>query len=524
MIEEKLSQFHCEQSRNILRYLRHRDIGLCTVHKSRAQIDFIAETLLVLKRHKKLKYNLPGVPKATFLMVSSPDGTKMASTHGNHKIYITEVATGKHIKTLVGHPRTPWCIAFHPSSSQILASGCLGGQVRVWDINNGCQLWETENQTVIASLAFHPTKRLLVVATCNQIYFWDWTTAEPYDIASTTTDDQKVRYVAFDNLGRKLVTGITNTPQMRMRVTKSEEKYEDYRDMHLLLSACIGHIGRVTDQRIRCTNMLVPKRSANSLHNNTELRNQSQNSSAEPPVPNVEPSRISTSRSPVHIRLDAIVNEDVADGYISIFRHNLHAVQRYRVQAWDFSNGETPDITDYSKNIVVRNCDIRNDATIDISSDGKLLTAITPARMLQVTTIAVYSLQWETLGKRICSTDIDCESAVSVAFSPTQQHLVVGVARNCNSADANYMAHIYRLIDNKDQPEKQTPYRYFYPLCRYMEHVTRVSNRYRMTSIRQILHSITEPNNSSLNCIRWLPQPGQGLVYATNTGELNIIY
>jgi len=59
----------------------------------------------------------------------------VASTHGNHNVYITEITTGKNIRTLSGHPRTPWCIAFHPSSSQILASGCLGGQVRVWDLS-----------------------------------------------------------------------------------------------------------------------------------------------------------------------------------------------------------------------------------------------------------------------------------------------------------------------------------------------------------------------------------------------------
>lgn len=59
----------------------------------------------------------------------------MASTHGNHNVYITEISTGKNIRILSGHPRTPWCIAFHPSSSQILASGCLGGQVRVWDLS-----------------------------------------------------------------------------------------------------------------------------------------------------------------------------------------------------------------------------------------------------------------------------------------------------------------------------------------------------------------------------------------------------
>lgn len=68
-------------------------------------------------------------------MVFSPDGSRVASTHGNHNIYITDIRTGKHIRTLIGHPRTPWCIAFHPTSDQIVASGCLGGQVRIWDLS-----------------------------------------------------------------------------------------------------------------------------------------------------------------------------------------------------------------------------------------------------------------------------------------------------------------------------------------------------------------------------------------------------
>ena len=60
---------------------------------------------------------------------------RVASTHGNHNVYVTDLRTGKNIQTLTGHPRTPWCIAFHPSSNQILATGCLGGQVRVWDLH-----------------------------------------------------------------------------------------------------------------------------------------------------------------------------------------------------------------------------------------------------------------------------------------------------------------------------------------------------------------------------------------------------
>nr|CAD7455842.1 unnamed protein product [Timema tahoe] len=145
---------------------------------------------------------LPGVRKKT----------KVASTHGNHNVYVTDLKTGKNLNTLSGHPRTPWCIAFHPTSNQILATGCLGGQVRVWDLHGGSEVWVTEGHTVIASLAFHPTDRMLVIATYNELHFWDWSEATPFTKCYTANEKEKVRYVSFDSLGHKLITGISNAP------------------------------------------------------------------------------------------------------------------------------------------------------------------------------------------------------------------------------------------------------------------------------------------------------------------------
>ena len=61
----------------------------------------------------------------------------MASTHGDHAVRITDLPSGKCIHSLKGHPRTPWCVAFHPVAKDILASGCLGGEVRIWDLRVG---------------------------------------------------------------------------------------------------------------------------------------------------------------------------------------------------------------------------------------------------------------------------------------------------------------------------------------------------------------------------------------------------
>ena len=59
----------------------------------------------------------------------------MATTHGDHSIRITDLGRGVCTRTLTGHPRTPWSLQFHPIQKDILASGCLGGEVRVWDLH-----------------------------------------------------------------------------------------------------------------------------------------------------------------------------------------------------------------------------------------------------------------------------------------------------------------------------------------------------------------------------------------------------
>ncbi|CAH2988832.1 unnamed protein product [Chilo suppressalis] len=197
---------------NVARSWQWREYGINPPHaqSNKTVLENMAEDILVRKPLKIRCCDLPGYPRSTFLMVFSPDGTKVASTHGNHNVYVSELASGKHVRILKGHPRTPWCIAFHPSHPQLIGSGCLGGQVRVWDISSGgSEVWSVRNETVIASIAFHPREQLLVIATYNELYFWDWSQPAPFNKVSTNNINEKVRYVAFDALGYKLITGIS---------------------------------------------------------------------------------------------------------------------------------------------------------------------------------------------------------------------------------------------------------------------------------------------------------------------------
>ncbi|XP_064594886.1 activating molecule in BECN1-regulated autophagy protein 1-like [Liolophura sinensis] len=154
---------------------------------------------------------LLGQARSTFLMDFSADRRKIASTHGDHSVRVTDLATGKCTHVLTGHPRTPWCLAFHPSSSEILASGCLGGEVRIWDLHGGgSEVYRSPGDHVIASMAFHPSDHVLVFATSNELFFWDWCKPEPFTCCRTREDFERIRWIRFGPLGHCLYTGIAN--------------------------------------------------------------------------------------------------------------------------------------------------------------------------------------------------------------------------------------------------------------------------------------------------------------------------
>ncbi|XP_076444431.1 uncharacterized protein LOC143282658 isoform X2 [Babylonia areolata] len=175
-----------------------------------------------------------GEPKATFLVEFNRERTKIASTHGDHTVRVTVVATGKCTHILTGHPRTPWCIAFHPSHNDILASGCLGGQVRIWDLRGGGSEVYMAN-TLIASLTFHPVDNLLVFATKNKVFFWDWTYSKPTISCAAKREFETVRWVKFDTYGHYLYTGTCNGTDMsrnydyRRRLAREEAMREHAR-------------------------------------------------------------------------------------------------------------------------------------------------------------------------------------------------------------------------------------------------------------------------------------------------------
>ncbi|KAJ3596079.1 hypothetical protein NHX12_002488 [Muraenolepis orangiensis] len=195
--------------RNAVSILSSRERGSSNLSSQRLLQQLVEEKLRWMKWQSQ-KVELPDSPRSTFLLAFSPDRTLMASTHVNHNIYITEVKTGKCLHSLVGHRRTPWCVTFHPTIPGLVASGCLDGEVRIWDLHGGSESWFTDSNVAIASLAFHPTAQLLLIATNNELHFWDWSRPEPFAVVKTASDTERVRLVRFDPLGHNLLTAIVN--------------------------------------------------------------------------------------------------------------------------------------------------------------------------------------------------------------------------------------------------------------------------------------------------------------------------
>eukprot|EP01018_Ginkgo_biloba_P009577 Gb_28988 [translate_table: standard] len=126
-------------------------------------------------RHFSAKYcPLVPPPRSTIAAAFSPDGRTLASTHGDHTVKIIYCRTGTCLKVLSGHRRTPWVVRFHPSRPEIIASGSLDHEVRLWDANTAECIGSRDFYRPIASIAFHAQGDLLAVASGHKLYIWQY--------------------------------------------------------------------------------------------------------------------------------------------------------------------------------------------------------------------------------------------------------------------------------------------------------------------------------------------------------------
>ncbi|XP_065539011.1 activating molecule in BECN1-regulated autophagy protein 1 isoform X4 [Lathamus discolor] len=647
--------------KNAVRILWGRERGTQALGAQRLLQELVEDKTRWMKWEGK-KVELPDSPRSTFLLAFSPDRTLMASTHVNHNIYITEVKTGKCVHSLVGHRRTPWCVTFHPTIPGLIASGCLDGEVRIWDLHGGSESWFTDSNNAIASLAFHPTAQLLLIATANEIHFWDWSRREPFAVVKTASEMERVRLVRFDPLGHYLLTAIVNPSNQQsdeeVEISVDSTEMPHYRQrailpsqpvrrtpllhnfLHMLSSRSsgiqeertvgvvfnqeTGHWERVYSQSAssrpgnvsqEALNQEMPEESSeedslrrrlleSSLislsrydgagsrehpiypdparlspaayyaqrmiqylsrrdsirqrsmrYQQNRLRSSSSSSStSENSSPSVEGNDLefedferdngdrSRHRAPRNARMSApslgrfvprrfllpeylpyagifhergqpglathsSVNRVLAGAVIgdgqSAVASNI-ANTTYRLQWWDFTKFDLPEISNASVNVLVQNCKIYNDASCDISADGQLLAAFIPSSQRGFPDegiLAVYSLAPHNLGEMLYTKRFG-PNAISVSLSPMGRYVMVGLASRrilLHPSTEHMVAQVFRL----QQPHGGE------------------------TSMRRVFNVLypmpaDQRRHVSINSARWLPEPGLGLAYGTNKGDLVI--
>ncbi|KAL7172674.1 hypothetical protein ACSBR2_032202 [Camellia fascicularis] len=158
-------------------------------------------------RHLSAKYcSLVPPPRSTIAAAFSPDGKTLASTHGDHTVKIIDCQTGSCLKVLSGHRRTPWVVRFHPEHPEILASGSLDHEVRLWDANTSECIGSRDFYRPIASIAFHAEGEVLAVASGHKLYIWHYNrkgeTSSPVIVLKTR---RSLRAVHFHPHGAPLL-------------------------------------------------------------------------------------------------------------------------------------------------------------------------------------------------------------------------------------------------------------------------------------------------------------------------------
>ena len=195
----------------------------------------------------------------------------------------------------------------------------------------------------------------------------------------------------------------------------------------------------------------------------------------------------------------------------------------HRIQAWDFSKGDIPDLTDTESNLVVPEAKIHNDASVDISEDGTLLVTLVPSNMPMQTLVGVYGLNASNKGRKIATHSLEYPP-VSVSLSPTTKYLLVGYSmRHPRSrlapfslpSDPNLMAQIFYMqtLEGSGDPGSSETIQ------------AELNSRELMPRMRLVHQRDLHQNEHAvhLNCIRWIPVAGMGMVYATNTGIIKIL-
>jgi len=149
---------------------------------------------LAVTRGKLITIHSSPMTKSTISISFSSDGATLATSHGDHTIKLFCSYTYLYLGELVGHPRTVWTVKFHPFTRGLVASGCLGGECRVWNCETQECIFMTTVNREIVSISFHPVKEWIAIGSGAQVFIWDYRRARQIVLLKC---DRNVRCVGF---------------------------------------------------------------------------------------------------------------------------------------------------------------------------------------------------------------------------------------------------------------------------------------------------------------------------------------
>jgi WD40 repeat protein len=152
-----------------------------------------------------------GQVSGVFHVAYSPDGKLLASCGKNASIILWD-ATGKDVRTLIGHVGTVYAAAFSPDG-KLLASAGEDQKVRIWSVPDGKELRVcTGHTSSVYNVAFSPDGKTIASAsgiTDCTVKLWNAETGQLIRTLSGHTD--RVLGVAFSPDGSRLATACGTT-------------------------------------------------------------------------------------------------------------------------------------------------------------------------------------------------------------------------------------------------------------------------------------------------------------------------